>query len=201
LLCITDILLDRFLWCEMQKNPRCREQCQNPHLPIVMEIVDRQLRTESTDGFSSYRFKITGKGRTLSIKQFLYDWAPPAYDHPSLWRNAKISNVIDTPLPKPFLIEHDVAWCGLNFRRQRAASLHVKRTMIEMTVTEGDFDDEGLVNILRALQPTCKDAMQKILSTPFAYLCKASRHDEKASPVPLSYWNHTRTIRFATVFF
>lgn len=176
-----------------ETQPWCNFVLFSPtHLPNGMEITDRQLRTESSNGFSSYRFHITGGGRTLSIKQFLYDWAPPAYDHPSLWRNAKISQASDTPLPKPFLIKQDVAWVGLNFRRQRAASLHMKRTMIEMTVIEGDFDDEELIHIFRNLRPISEVSMQKILSTPFACLCKAYRHNEKASPVPLSYWKHTR---------
>ena len=32
-----------------------------------MEIVDKQLRTESDKGFASYRFLITDKRRTLSL--------------------------------------------------------------------------------------------------------------------------------------
>ena len=36
---------------------------------------------------SCHRSEYAGGGRRLRIKQFLYDWAPPAFDHPLLWRS------------------------------------------------------------------------------------------------------------------
>ncbi|MBS0634443.1 MAG: hypothetical protein JSR37_03155 [Verrucomicrobia bacterium] len=38
-------------------------------------------------------------GKTLSIKQFNYDWAPAAYDCPSLWKNHVEFAEVDTPCP------------------------------------------------------------------------------------------------------
>ena len=123
---------------------------------------------------------------------YLYDWAPPAYDHPSLWRNAKISPIDATPPPKPFLIDQNVAWIGLNYRRQKAASLSLMRTMIEMTTIEGNFTDEEFIEVYRNLRPVDMELMQNIISTPFACLCQSYRHQKHASPVPLSYWKYNR---------
>lgn len=37
------------------------------NLQNEVEIIDKQLRTESAEGFSSYRFLISGKGKILSL--------------------------------------------------------------------------------------------------------------------------------------
>lgn len=64
--------------------------------------------------------------------------------------------------------------------------------MIEMTVTEGVFDDEALIELYESLKPVSEESKNLILSTPFACLCKGYRYQEKASSVPLSYWKYTR---------
>ncbi len=157
-------------------------------LPNDLELVDNQLRTESAEIVATYRIVLAGPNRKLSLKQFLYDWAPPAYDYPSLWRNAAISPLEETPAPKPFLVDQDVAWIGLNYRRQRAGSLSLMRTTIEITEIEGDFSDDEFIDIFRHLQPVDPT----ITAMPFAYQCQSFRYQKNASPVPLSYWSYTR---------
>jgi hypothetical protein len=156
------------------------------------------LRPESSAGRSSYRCEYSDQNRKLSVKQFLYDWAPPAYDHPSLWRNNKISSIGNTPPPRYFYINDDVAWIGLNFRRQPGLSLNINRTMIEMPVVEGSFTDDELIGICKGLKAVNPKIMDQILTTSFSSLCYSSRHKETASIVPLSYWKYTRQNNWET---
>ena len=161
-------------------------------LPEGMMISNQQLRPESIAERSSYRCVFADQTRKISVKQFLYDWAPPAYDHPSLWRDNKISSINETPIPRFFNINNDIAWIGLNFRRQSSLSLSIKRTMIEMTAIEGTFTDDELIKICKALKPVNLQLMDSILATPFAQLCYSQRHPTSASKVPLSYWKYNR---------
>ena len=91
--------------------------------------------------------------KSLSIKEFNYDWAPPAYDCPSLWKNNEEFSTEDTPEPKPFLVGNDLLWIGVNYRNQRAASIIKERATIEMIVMEGDFSDQELILIATFLKP------------------------------------------------
>jgi hypothetical protein len=177
--------LDAQPWCNfVLLQPSC--------LPKGTKIFDQQLRPESSSARSSFRCLVGDEHRKLSMKQFLYDWAPPAYDYPSLWRNEEISPVADTPPPRPFPMNGDVAWIGLNFRKQRALSFNLKRTMIEITVMEGSFSDEELLGIYEGLKPIDEEQMVRILNTPFSSLCYLNRHPTTASDVPLSYWEYSR---------
>lgn len=97
----------------------------------MFKITETSFRTESPTDFTSHRCLLRSAYSLISIKQFLYDWAPPAYDHPSLWRNAKISPQESTPIPQPLPVGSHIAWAGLNFRRQQAASFNFMGTMIE----------------------------------------------------------------------
>ncbi len=49
---------------------------------------------------SAYRFEIIGPGRRLRFKQFLYDWAFPALDHPCLWE----SETRAVPVTGPYVL-------------------------------------------------------------------------------------------------
>lgn len=177
-----------------QAQPWCNFILMRPvKLPIGIHVIKKQLRTESTGGNrSTYHCIIGNETKKASIKQFLYDWAPPAYDHPNLWRNTEISSIEDTPIPQPHLLDNNVVWIGLNYRRQPAASANILRTSVEITVIEGNFSHEELLEICQNLQPVDTVLMQQILSTSFAELSYAYRHSSFASPVPLSYWHYNR---------
>lgn len=68
----------------------------------------------------------------------------------------------------------------------------MKRTMIEITVIEGSFSDEELIDLCKGLEPVDTKQMIQILNTPFAFLCYSNRHKKTASEVPLSYWKYKR---------
>ncbi len=131
---------------------------------------------------SSHRLQIHGQCRTLRVKQFLYDWAPPAFDHPSLWRSDN----------RPFRLGEQLGWLGEDFQGQQAASVHIDRTMVEVRVDEGAFSDEELAGICRGLKPARPDLRSRILATPLADLCYQGRHVELVIPVPVGYWKHRR---------
>ena len=131
---------------------------------------------------SSYRFEVAGPGRRLRVKQFLYDWAPPAFDHPCLWLSHTSG----------FAVGDDIGWLGLDFRKLPGASLHVERTMVEMSVLEGRFEAAEIEALCRGLQPAVPEARQQILDTPLADLSYQSRYQEPVIAVPVGYWAHKR---------
>lgn len=141
---------------------------------------------------SSLRSVFEGAGRTLIIKQFLYDWAPPAYDCPSLWRNDEIATTQESPPPKAIFIGNNVLWIGKNYRKQNGATIEIDRTRIEITLEKGDFTDQELIDLCNGFEPQNQQSRTHILNAPFSSLSYYARHLEKATRVPISYWNHQR---------
>lgn len=93
---------------------------------------------------SSLRVVISGKDRKLRIKQFFYDWAPPAAGVPSLW---------ESPSILPFISQQEVAWLGTDYKNNRAACVQRNTTQIELSVLEGVFKDQELMDIVNGLVP------------------------------------------------
>src|SRR5262245_31177450 len=132
---------------------------------------------------SCFRFEIAGAGRRLRVKEFLYDWAPAAFDHPSLWKSRN----------RGFPVGAHIGWIGLDFRKRPGASLHVERTMTELSVVEGAFSDEELQVICRGLAPAVPRARELIARTSLADLSYAARHVERIIEVPVGYFRHHRS--------
>jgi hypothetical protein len=186
-------------WEESQ--PRCNFVLLAPHvLPEGLTVEHATLRPECPPGRvegeeadrrpdwslanrSCFRFEIAGEGRRLRVKEFLYDWAPAAFDHPSLWKSRN----------RGFEVGHHIGWLGSDFRGRPAASLHVERTMIEIRVVEGEFEGEELRAICRGFEPAFAEARQRIAETPLAELAYQRRHAELVIAVPVGYWKHERT--------
>lgn len=163
-------------------------------LPADLTEVANKLRPESSEQPASHRAEFKAANRSLSIKQFLYDWAPQAYDHPCLWRNAKISPLETTPTPKAHLIGNNYLWFGLDYRRKPAATINLNRTQIEITILGGVFNDDEIIQIVRGFRCVNPNTQECILATSFAQLAFDSRHQSSASAisVPTSYFRHTR---------
>lgn len=162
-------------------------------LPDDVQIIERSLRPEQADGLSSsYRMLAQGDERTLTIKQFLFDFAPPAYDHPALWRNPKKTAEDEFPDPKLYLIDEQVLWIGRDHRRYPAATIGFSRVRVEMTVKGGSFSDQELAKICEGLRPVDQAYAELLDQTPFAELAYQRRHARRAISVPLSYWTHQR---------
>ncbi len=135
---------------------------------------------------------LAGPGRSLTIKQFLFDFAPPAYDHPSLWRNPKKTKEAEFPVPKAYPLRDNILWIGHDHRRLPAATIGFHRVRVEATIRGGKFSNQELFSIFEKLVPVDKDYAATLRATPFSILAYQSRHKQKASDVPLSYWTHKR---------
>ncbi|MFJ8194843.1 hypothetical protein ACIQ8D_34615 [Streptomyces sp. NPDC096094] len=146
--------------------------------------VEAQGRTPWSDANpSGYRTEISGGGRRLRLKQFLYDWAFPAADHPCLWgsrtRPAEIG-------------EGRVVWLGTDYLGHRGASARMARTTVELSVLEGEFSDEEIVALYAALRPAVPEAVSRVLATPFAELSYWARHPADMVSVPTGVFRFHR---------
>lgn len=133
---------------------------------------------------SSYRFEIVGPDRRVRIKQFYYDWAFPAFDHPSLWKSHTHAAVLD---------DTHVVWFGVDFRGKRAAAARLGRTTIELSILEGDFSEVEILELYRFLRPASPTAASTIAATPHSQLSYWSRHADAAQlVVPIGFWKFRR---------
>ena len=139
---------------------------------------------------SAFRFEIEGPGRRLRVKQFLYDWAFPALDHPCLWGNQTRPVALD---------DSHTLWIGTDYMNHRAASCRLGKSTVELSVLEGVFDDEELVAVYGALRPISADAMTSIAQTAFARLSYWARHrNAMMLHVPIGLWKFQRKRRTYT---
>lgn len=152
-----------------------------PGRPDAGVLESRPEWTESNRAV--HRAEYVGGHQRLRIKQFLYDYAPPAFDHPCLWESKSV---------QPFLVDDYVGWLGTDFRGLPAATVTLKRTTVEISVTEGHVGDHELHQICRGLRPVDAKAAQSIDLTTLAHLCYQSRHQEPPIAVPVGYWAHKR---------
>lgn len=163
------------------------------NIPKGFAITKQQLRKESQNAPSSFRYLLqNNQNNCISVKQFLYDWAPPAYDYPCLWLNTAQFSSADILPPRPIIAKNRVLWIGKNYRGQNAATIDLERTRIEITFDNVDLTDKELINIIQACKPCDEIKRKQILNAPFSHLSYYARHKKTASEVPLSYWKHTR---------
>jgi hypothetical protein len=144
---------------------------------------DSRLPSWTLSNRACHRCVLAGAERRVRIKQFLYDWAPPAFDCPSLWLS---------PAVRHFFVGNDVGWLGTDFRGLAGASVSLDRTTIELSVLEGSFSDDELQEICRGLRPVSPDSQNRILHTPLATLCYQGRHSELPIGEPVGFWAHKR---------
>ena len=154
---------------------------------------DSRLPSWTLSNPACHRCVLAGKERRVRIKQYLYDWAPPAFDCPCLWLS---------PVVRHFFVGNDVGWLGTDFRGLAAHSVNLDRTTVELSVLEGSFSDDELQEICRGLHPVSPGARKQVLDTPLATLCYQSRHEEQPIAVPVGFWrtNGNRS-RFLPAFF
>lgn len=184
-----------------QAQPWCDFVVWTPdELPDGYETVTGTLRKESPPGIPqaetagrtpwsannpcAYRFEVRGPGGRVRVKQFLYDWAFPALDHPCLWDSDTRAVAID---------DRHVLWFGVDYMKHRGASARLGRTTAELSVLDGEFSDEEILGLYRALRPADPAAAQAIAATPFAQLSYwARRPDAEKINVPIGLWKFRR---------
>lgn len=131
---------------------------------------------------SSVRVVVAGDGRRVRLKQFCYDWAPPAASIAPLWH---------TPTPEPFDCEDAVGWLGTDYKDNRGACVQRDRTQLELSVDEGQFDDSELRRLLTGLTPAAPDAAAVVRNVPFHQLSYWVRYQCRPPSVPHGVWDHS----------
>jgi hypothetical protein len=155
-----------------------------PEAPPGRPVVDDKTRPSWTQSNRScHRTELRGRDRKVRVKQFLYDWAPPAFDCPSLWLS---------PGVRPFVSQDEVGWLGADFRGLPAAAIRLHGTTVEISVLEGSLRDDELVHICSGLGPVDPAALRCIEDTPLADLSYQYRHREATIEVPVGFWAHQR---------
>lgn len=129
----------------------------------------------------SIRAIVAGRRRRLRIKQFLYDWAPPAASTAPLWNSPAL-----TPVPG----RDTVGWLGTDYMKRRGGCVQAMRTQIEVSVIEGTFTDEELGGILNRLRPAALAESQDVRRAPFHLLNYWVRHRLRAVEVPYGLWKY-----------
>lgn len=132
----------------------------------------------------SYLMRFAGAGRRFRLKQFFYDWAPPACDHPPLWAGA----VRPVPSVPPY-----VTWIGTDFMERAGATSRINRTSVEMSIAEGAYTDEEIAAIFSGLEPVDGQAARVLESQSFAKLTYWSRHDLPVVNVPYGLFRFGRS--------
>ncbi|WP_029057463.1 hypothetical protein [Stappia stellulata] len=132
----------------------------------------------------SYLMRFEGNGRRFRLKQFLYDWAPPACDHPPLWGGA----VRPVPSVPPY-----VTWVGTDFMDRAGATSRINRTSVEMSISEGRYSDEEIAALFCGLEPVDAQFARLLEAQPFATLTYWSRHDLPIVNVPYGLFRFSRT--------
>ncbi|MGW8747945.1 hypothetical protein ACWGOC_31915 [Streptomyces sp. NPDC055782] len=177
-------------WCNfvLWRPSRLPEGCDTSVGTLRREAPPGRVEAEGRTPWSDanpagYRTEIFGGGRRLRLKQFLYDWAFPAADHPCLWgsrtRPAEIG-------------EGRVVWLGTDYLGHRGASARLARTTVELSVTQGEFSDEEIVALYAALRPAVPEAVPRVLGTPFAELSYWARHPAGMVSVPTGVFRFDR---------
>lgn len=133
---------------------------------------------------SAHRCVVVGDGRSVRIKQFLYDYAPPAFDHPCLW---------ESPEVRPFEVGDHIGWCGVDFLKRAGATINLHRTTVEFSVLSGEFTREEFQMMCEGLEPVDAGACREIANTPLTVLSYQRRHEEPPIAVPVGYLAHKRS--------
>lgn len=147
---------------------------------VTAEEIDQTPHSEGNP--CSVRIVVSGDGRRLRLKQFLYDWAPPSASVAPLWR---------TPEPIPFECGDAVGWLGTDYKDQRGACVQRDRTQIELSVSEGEFSDEELKRLLDGLTPTDSEAAHRARRVPFHRLDYWARYKVRPPVVPHGLWDYS----------
>jgi hypothetical protein len=121
----------------------------------------------------------------VRIKQFLYDWSPPAWDHPALWKDTPRGRALEDPSAA-------ILWIGTDYKGNAGASATIHRTTVEISVEKGRLTDDGFTELAMGFQPVDAEAAARILSTPFGELMYQRRHAVPTEETPLSYWGYLR---------
>ncbi|QLH79691.1 hypothetical protein HZS55_21400 [Halosimplex rubrum] len=162
---------------------------QPPGRPEGLDAADIGQTPHSGGNPSAVRTLVEGESRALRIKQFCYDWAPPAASVAPLW---------GTEDPTPVEAGDAVGFLGTDYKGNRGACVQRARTQVEVSVLEGAFDDGELEGLLDGLAPAAgsdpgadgSSAVPPVRQVPFHRLNYWARYRCEAVGVPHGLWAH-----------
>lgn len=167
------------------------------HLPERYQILNETFRAENErEDYhrASYRTIIQDNktDSEIIIKQFYYDWAPPAYSCPLLWTNYIKFDKDTIPMPFSFKIKDKIAWIGKNYRNEPGLSLTINRTTIEISIKEGikDVDEEQFIlkDLASNLSTVDLSSQTHVIEKTYAELSYARDKKVNMIHVPISFW-------------
>jgi hypothetical protein len=115
------------------------------------------------------------------LKQFLYDWAPPAASTAPLWKSPQLT---------PIQCQNTIAWLGKDYLKQPGGCIQLMRTQIEISVINGEFTEDELGRILAQLTVAEQEAAQAVQDTPFHRLNYWVRYQLRGVQVPYGLWHY-----------
>ncbi|WP_135828236.1 hypothetical protein [Halorussus halobius] len=164
---------------------RVRTVTRRPERPpgrppdVSADDVDQTPHSEGNP--CTVRVVVAGEGRRLRLKQFLYDWAPPAASVAPLW---------GTPEPTAFDCGDAVGWLGTDYEDRRGACVQRERTQVELSVLAGAFDDAELTRLLDDLAPADPEGAGRVRAVPFHRLAYWPRYRCRPPVVPHGLWDY-----------
>jgi len=165
------------------------------NLPDRYQVTEDGFREENMQQDyprSSYKIKLHDKltKSTIEVKQFNYDWAPPAYDCPSLWANHITFDHTLIPKPSHFIVNSKVGWIGKNYRNEQALSIIQNRTTTEVCIKDsaGKEVDVDLQELTKYLKPADLQAQSQLIDKTYAELSYAGSSSVNIVDVPFSFW-------------
>jgi hypothetical protein len=163
--------------CEVERTTLRPEQ--PPGRPDGLEAGEIGQTPWSEANPCSLRTLVRGDGRALRIKQFLYDWAPPAAGVAPLWDSEEL---------EPFECEGAVGWLGEDYRDARGGCVQLFDTQVEVSVIEGTFPDDELRELFRSLVPADPDGGAVVRAAPFHARNYWVRYGVEPYRVPYGLW-------------
>lgn len=131
---------------------------------------------------ASLRTVVAGDGRRCRLKQFLYDWAPPAAGIAALWGSED---------PTPFDCGDAVGHLGTDYKGNRGAVVQRDRTQVELSVTGGAFGDDELRRLLAGLTPADPAGARRVRGVPFHRLSYWVRYRCRPPGPTHGLWDHS----------
>lgn len=186
---------------------RCNFVVHEPTwLPEGCEITEHTLRPEQPPGrpegtdaaklglspwseanLCALRTVIAGDGRSLRLKQFLYDWAPPAAGIASLW---------DSPEVAPFPCLGATGWTGVDYHDRPGACVYLPRAAIEAVAIEGTFAPEEFEQLLSSLRVADPAGAAAVDAAPFHSLNYWVHYRVPPTRPPYGLWAYNQRRRY-----
>ncbi len=186
-----------------EAQPWCNFSVFTPHLPNaeitsslrpeappgrIKEQPDQGRSPWSITNRSTVRCTLIQEDAAFRLKQFLYDWSPPACSHPSLWKS-KVSPVRE---------RGRIIWLGVDYRGKKAVAMTYGRTTLELSAETSQTTDKVLIEVAASLEPVSADAHFSVCHTPLFQLAYTARHIEEPIGGPYGFWKHGSDARTQT---